>query len=566
MSVRSPRRMLASLLATVIALTALAVLPPAAAAAATTESPSLRVSPASGSSLSDTGTHEVTNDLTCDNATRRIAYWITSTTYTDRVATYTTTTGNRSTPEALDSGVIAQASPYAEAPVFTQSTTTGIFPVSSSSSGWYKQGDSTVTGLHNVLGAGTYTLAAACTVSNRSQLVGIANADGTTFTYSIVWNTLTVNADGSWSVVDGSAPEAAATTTTLTATLNPGDNTATLSASVASSGAAVAAGTIRFLEGGTSTVGTVSLSANGTASVTTSTLPAGTYSFTASFTPASVDYAASLSEAQTLTVSETTTAATTTVLTATLNDDDTASLSATVTSGDTAVDGGTVEFFDGTTSLGTGTVSAGTATLTTGALASGAHSLTAVYTPASSAYATSTSAATILPVSDAPSEVGTSLALAGVNTAGVQAVDLGAVLYQDGVTATDGEGTVQFYRDGTAIGDPVAVSGATAALTDTDVNFGTSYTYHAVFTPAEGSALDEATSAEVTVLVAATDDDASTPGTNTPASFATEWFAQVQSDPALLAALLGVLVLLSGAGVVGWNLFWRHRRAGIARS
>ncbi|WP_420240036.1 Ig-like domain repeat protein [Telmatobacter bradus] len=60
---------------------------------------------------------------------------------------------------------------------------------------------------------------------------------------------------------------------------------------------------------------------------------------------------------------------------------------------------GTVTFYDGTTSLGTGTLSSGSATLTTSFSTTGTHSITAVY-GGSSTYATSTSSAVSITVSD----------------------------------------------------------------------------------------------------------------------------------------------------------------------
>ena len=60
---------------------------------------------------------------------------------------------------------------------------------------------------------------------------------------------------------------------------------------------------------------------------------------------------------------------------------------------------GTVEFFDGTTSLGSAPLSAGSASLgPIGALAAGEHTVTAVFTPVSAAYLTSTSPAVPLSV------------------------------------------------------------------------------------------------------------------------------------------------------------------------
>ena len=110
----------------------------------------------------------------------------------------------------------------------------------------------------------------------------------------------TITVTGSNWTVKGASQPPAATTTTLAAspsTVTAGDEV-TLTATVAP---AAAAGSVRFADGGT-TLDTVAAS-NGTATLKTGSLAAGTHSITAAFTPTdTTQFQASSSEARTVTV------------------------------------------------------------------------------------------------------------------------------------------------------------------------------------------------------------------------------------------------------------------------
>jgi hypothetical protein len=186
-----------------------------------------------------------------------------------------------------------------------------------------------------------------------------------------------------------------ATTTALTAT--PGSSsfgapvTFTATINPASTGSAAPTGTVAFFSGSTLLGGgTVS---NDVATFTTTALPVGTGSITATYVGDS-NYAASTAKAVAVTTVQatTTTAVSFSPALPVLGQDVT--LTATITPASTgpAAPTGTVEFFDGSTLLGSGTVSSDVATLTTTALPLGTSSITATY-EGDSNYTGSTSAA-----------------------------------------------------------------------------------------------------------------------------------------------------------------------------
>jgi len=130
---------------------------------------------------------------------------------------------------------------------------------------------------------------------------------------------------------------------------------------------------------------------NGSASLTISTLTAGSHSLTAVY-GGSATFATSTSPVVTQIVNAPVAAATSTSLTSTPNPSTAGqpvTLSSTVTS-TAGVPTGTVTFRDGNVSLGVVTLNNGSASLTISTLAPGSHSLTAVYS-GSATFAASTS-------------------------------------------------------------------------------------------------------------------------------------------------------------------------------
>ncbi len=169
----------------------------------------------------------------------------------------------------------------------------------------------------------------------------------------------------------GSSPNASASgqAVVFTATVSPGSAT----------------GMVTFTEG-TTQIGTGTLGGSGVATLSISTLTAGTHPITATYA-GSASHAGSTSNTVSQVVNGPT--ATTTALTSSLNPStagQSVTLQATVTAGAT----GSVAFKDGTTVLGTVALTGTTATTTVSTLAAGSHPITAVYN-GSAGYSTSTS-------------------------------------------------------------------------------------------------------------------------------------------------------------------------------
>ncbi len=136
---------------------------------------------------------------------------------------------------------------------------------------------------------------------------------------------------------------------------------------------ATAAGTVTFYDGSTS-LDAVALS-SGKATLSTSTLPVGTHSITATYN-GNGNYLVSASTAVSLTVSKGTS---TTSLTSSPNPSTFGQLvtfTATVTPPAAT---GTVTFYDGSSVLGTGTLASSKASFSTSSLSIGSHSITATY-------------------------------------------------------------------------------------------------------------------------------------------------------------------------------------------
>lgn len=164
--------------------------------------------------------------------------------------------------------------------------------------------------------------------------------------------------------------------TGLTSDNNPAGvgDPVTFTATVTSS-AGTPTGTITFFNGANS-MGTVVLT-GGVATLSTSTLPAGTHTITAVYS-GDLNFSGTTSAPYVQGVGQT---VTTTVVTSN-NNPSVLGQSVTFTaivSSLTGVPTGMVTFNDGATAMGTGTLNAGAATFTTNALTSGAHNITASY-------------------------------------------------------------------------------------------------------------------------------------------------------------------------------------------
>jgi hypothetical protein len=266
----------------------------------------------------------------------------------------------------------------------------------------------------------------------------------------------------------------ASTFSTLTSSPNPSNvgSSVTFTAGVTAlaPGSGTATGTVTFLEGAT-TLATASLNGSGQAMFTTSMLPFGNHTITASY-GGDANFNGSASAALTQTVA---TAATTTTLTSSVNPSTFAqsvTFTATVTSGVTGTPTGTVTFKDGPTTLGTGTLNGSAqATFATATLAGGLHTITATY-GGDSNYSTSTSAglsqtvnaastSTALVSSVNPSGVGQSVTFTATVTSGA-GTPAGSVRFLDGSTTL---GLVALNGSGQASFSTSTLSGGTHSIT-----------------------------------------------------------------------------------------------------
>src|SRR5213594_123262 len=267
---------------------------------------------------------------------------------------------------------------------------------------------------------------------------------------------------GSTSPVVTQAVNLLNTSTSLTSTPNPSTTgqavtlTATVSAVAPATG--VPTGTITFRDGAT-VLGTATL-VNGSASISISTLAAGSHPLTAAY-GGSATFAASTSAVVTQVVNAPAAAATTTTLTSTPNPSTTGqavTLSATVTS-TAGVPTGTVTFREGATVLGMADLVNGSASISISTLAVGTHSLTALYN-GSATFPASTSA--VVHAVNAPGAAATTTTLTSTpnpSTTG-QVVALSAR-----VTSATGvpTGTVTF-RDGANVLGTVTLVNGSASL------------------------------------------------------------------------------------------------------
>ena len=166
------------------------------------------------------------------------------------------------------------------------------------------------------------------------------------------------------------------TSTALASSLNPSTygQAVGLTATVSSAGP-TPTGTVTFRNGSAS-LGSATLS-GGVAKITTSKLPAGTLTLTATYGGNTAN-AKSVSSGLTQVVNQ---ANSKTSIVSSVNPSNagqTVKFTATVTSA-TTTPTGTVKFNDGSTELGTGTLAKGKASFSTSTLSAGSHKITAVY-------------------------------------------------------------------------------------------------------------------------------------------------------------------------------------------
>jgi hypothetical protein len=286
----------------------------------------------------------------------------------------------------------------------------------------------------------------------------------------------------------------AATSTALGSTPNPSTwaQAVTLTATVTATGS-VAAGTVTFSDGGT-VLGSSQLNASGVATLAVNTLAVGTHSLTASYGGGS-NWNGSTSAVRTQTVNSATTSTALTSAPAPSTLGQAVTLTATVTATN-SVPVGTVTFNDGATVLGSSATNAGQATLVVRSFAVGSHSLTAVFTPASTNWRTSTSgtrtqtvnraaSTTAIASSVNPSVPGQSVTFTATVTNAAGVVATGTVNFRDGATVLatvplNAAGTATFTTSALAAGNHTmraAYNGDANLLTSTSAALTQSVAY-----------------------------------------------------------------------------------------
>jgi hypothetical protein len=409
----------------------------------------------------------------------------------------------------------------------------------------------------------TYSLGIACSEGSASLSGPNLEVDSDRNPL-IAWSTMTVNADGSFTVGGAATSTAASTSTTLAATADPSvATTADLSATVTSGGSSVAqdSGTVNFFDnsGATPLNSTpVSVDASGTATFAATGLASGDHSLFAVFAPTdSGQLSASTSPAQPFTVDSGKTP-TEVVLTATATGTEIDLSAAVQKQADhtAATDAkGTVEFDEtsgGTVQDAGKAVTNGVATDTVTGLTPGqSYTFTATYT-ADSSEDYGDSAASLPKTAQVPA-AGQPGALSDGGTVvpgSAYDVEIPAATFGDGDAVT-----VVLHSDPQTL-DP-GTAGTDGSLdyaftAPADLVAGSSHSL--VFT----DATDSTKTATVTFTVQAAADNTDP---NDPASFATDWVVAMASTPAGMAGLFGILVVLAAVVVVGWMWFWRRRRA-----
>lgn len=271
----------------------------------------------------------------------------------------------------------------------------------------------------------------------------------------------------------------------------------TLTATITPSGAV---GTVQFRNGTTNLGGAAPVS-SGTASITTSDLPAGANSLTATFIPTDATaFQTSTSGATSYRVF----IPTATTLTAAPGSTSVESTEVTLTAGVDAVAAGTIEFFDDAASLGSVAVAADEdAELLVDDLPVGSRSLTARFTPTDAVrFEGSTSPDVTYTVTAAPAGGGGALATTttlAVSPASPQPRDTAVTL--TATVAPSARGSVQFFDSATSLGN-APIEGGEASVVTRTLAAG-SHSLRAVFTPANANAYAGSTSPTVAYTITA---------------------------------------------------------------
>jgi hypothetical protein len=364
------------------------------------------------------------------------------------MTTYTWTAGGASSPTIVVSSSLSPAA-FGQ-PVTLTASLTGVSGAPTGSVTFYN--GTTELGTATLSVTGSLTSTATFTTSGLpggTDSITASNGGGTSPAFSQV-----VTADTS----------TAAVTSSMSSTIY--GQATTLTATVTGNYAAPT-GSVTFMDGTTS-IATASLTPgsglSSTASLTTSTLPVGTDSITASYA-ATASFGAATSPALSQVVSA---SSTTAAVASSLNPSSygqSIGLTATLT-GTYAAPTGSVTFMSGTTSIGTATLTpsgslTSTATLNTSALAQGTDSITAVYA-ATADFGASTSSA-ISQVVTAASTTATVASSLNPSNTGQSVTFTGTITNPNGAPT----GTVTFMNGTTSIGTATLAPGSGLSSTAT---------------------------------------------------------------------------------------------------
>jgi len=306
---------------------------------------------------------------------------------------------------------------------------------------------------------------------------------------------------------------AIATATSVVSSLNPSTPGAsvTFTATVNVEGAIALTGNVSFFDGAT-LLGSTAITANKTATFTTSTLAAGSHTITATYA-GDANYVTSTSQAVTQVVN---TVATTTAVTSSLNPSPTGgsvTFTATVSTTGTITPTGNISFFDGATLLGSTAITANkTATFTTSSLAIGSHTITATYAGDTN-YVTSTSAALTQVVG---AVVTTTAVTSSLNPSVIgQSVTFTATVSTTGtLTAT---GNINFLDGATVLGSIAITANKTAAYTTSALAVGShtitaTYVGDTNYVASTSTAVTQVVNKAVTAAALTSSANPSTPG------------------------------------------------------
>jgi cyclophilin family peptidyl-prolyl cis-trans isomerase len=354
-------------------------------------------------------------------------------------------------------------------------------------------GTVTFTSGGSTLGTQTLNSSGVATLSSTALAAGsdtVTASYGGDSTYATGSGTLaeTVNkASTSAALSESSTTAVYGQSVTLTATL-----------SVTSPGSGTPTGTVTFLEG-TTTLGTGTLNSSGVATLSTTALPVGSDSLTASYA-GDTNFDSSTSSAQTETVSQaaTTTAVSISPTSAVSGQSLTVTATVSASSPGSGTPTGTVTFVEGSTTLGAQTLASGVATLTTSALTEGSQTITASYSGDTN-FTTSTGTGTETLGQAATTTV---LASSATNATAGQSVTFTATVSATSPGSGTPSGTVTFLNGSTTLGTET-LSGGAATVSTTLLAAGThsitaSYTGSTNFSSSTSSALTETITASGT--------------------------------------------------------------------